>query len=69
MKERFFSHSRLTSGDVTPVSPVAPAAGLPVRTNLRAGLAWDELDDKAADLWSQFTGAISSAVGGDSAES
>ena len=25
--------------------------GLPVRTDLRAGLAWDDLDDQAAALW------------------
>lgn len=37
-------------------------SGLPVRTNLRAGLAWDDLDDKAKALWSQLTGAVSNAA-------
>ena len=69
MQEQFFSHSQLSNDGVTPVQTVAPAAGLPVRTNLRAGLAWDELDDQATDLWNKFTGAISSAIGGGSAES
>ena len=36
--------------------------GLPVRTNLRAGLAWDDLDDQAAAWWSKLTGAVSSAA-------
>jgi hypothetical protein len=39
-----------------------PSSGLPVRTNLRAGLAWDDLDDQAAALWSKLTGAVSSAA-------
>ena len=37
-------------------------SGLPVRTNLRAGLAWDDLDDQAAALWGKLTGAVSSAA-------
>jgi len=32
-----------------------PVGGLPVRTNLRAGLAWDDLDDQASALWSKLT--------------
>ncbi len=47
------------------------SSGLPVRTNLRAGLAWDDLDDQAKSLWNSLTGAVSSAVnsitGGDTA--
>jgi hypothetical protein len=35
---------------------------LRVRTNLRAGLAWDDLDDKAAEWWNQLTSAVSGAV-------
>lgn len=38
------------------------SSGLPVRTNLRAGLAWDDLDDQAAALWSKLTGAVSNAT-------
>jgi|GEM_PF-2391599 len=51
----------------------APSAGLPVRTNLRAGLAWDDLDDQAAALWGKLTGAVSNAshaltAGGDASK-
>ncbi|MCB9162467.1 MAG: hypothetical protein H6644_21905 [Caldilineaceae bacterium] len=42
----------------------APAAGLPVRTDLRAGLAWDDLDDQAKNLWNQISTAVSNAVSG-----
>jgi len=38
------------------------SGGLPVRTNLRAGLAWDDLDDQAAALWGKLTGAVSNAT-------
>lgn len=37
----------------------APVGGLAVRTDLRAGLAWDDLDDKAQELWSNLTNAVS----------
>jgi hypothetical protein len=40
----------------------ATVGGLPVRTNLRAGLAWDELDDKAAALWQQLSTNFSNIV-------
>ena len=40
----------------------ATIGGLPVRTDLRAGLSWDELDDQAAALWQQLTTSISNAV-------
>ena len=33
--------------------------GLAVRTNLRAGLAWDDLDDQAKSLWDKLTNAVS----------
>ena len=36
--------------------------GLAVRTNLRAGLAWDDLDDKAKELWNSLTNAVSNAT-------
>jgi hypothetical protein len=32
-----------------------PHGGLPVRTTLRAGLAWDDLDDQAQALWDKLT--------------
>jgi len=37
--------------------------GLPVRTNLRAGLAWDDLDDQATALWNKLSSAVSNAAG------
>lgn len=37
--------------------------GLPVRTNLRAGLAWDDLDDQAAAWWNKLSSAVSNAAG------
>lgn len=40
----------------------SPAGGLPVRTDLRAGLAWDDLDDQAKNLWNQLSSAVSNAV-------
>lgn len=40
----------------------APSDGLAVRTNLRAGLAWDDLDDQAAALWGKLTSAVSNAT-------
>lgn len=46
----------------TTVAQPAPINGFPVRTNLRAGLAWDDLDDKAKALWGQLTSAITSAT-------
>lgn len=36
--------------------------GLPVRTDLRAGLAWDELDDQAIALWNKLSSAVSNAA-------
>jgi hypothetical protein len=59
----------LTSEEFTANQPtqhpvVANPIGLPVRTNLRAGLAWDDLDDKAQELWSSLTNAVSGAVSG-----
>ncbi|MEZ4868162.1 MAG: hypothetical protein R3C14_42940 [Caldilineaceae bacterium] len=40
----------------------AKLGGLPVRTDLRAGLAWDEIDDQAISLWNQLTDAVSTAA-------
>ena len=45
-------------------SPAIVAGGLAVRTNLRAGLAWDDLDDQAKDLWNQLTSAVSALTTG-----
>jgi hypothetical protein len=41
-------------------SATAINGGPAVRTDLRAGLAWDELDDQAAALWGKLTDAVSS---------
>lgn len=43
--------------------------GLSVRTDLRAGLAWDDLDDQAQTLWNNLTNAVSSLTGGTEANS
>ena len=44
----------------------ALSGGLPVRTNLPgalwARLTWDNLDDKAKELWGKLTSAVSSAT-------
>lgn len=39
--------------NLSPETPVR--SGLTVQTNLRAGLAWDDLDDQAAAYWKKFT--------------
>jgi hypothetical protein len=50
--------------------PSTPATGgLRVRTNLRAGLAWDDLDDQAAALWSKLTNSIASLTNSSSSDS
>ena len=41
-----------------------PVGGLTVRTDLRAGLAWDDLDDKAQELWGNLTNAVSNLASG-----
>ena len=38
------------------------AGGLAVRTNLRAGLSWDDLDDQAKALFDKLTNAVSSVT-------
>lgn len=38
--------------------------GLPVRTDLRAGLASDDLGAQVAALWQQLTAAVTNAAGG-----
>jgi hypothetical protein len=38
--------------------------GLPVRSHLRAGLAWDDIDDQAKALWGKLTTAVSGATSG-----
>lgn len=55
-KQNQINHSRRNEQTTT------VAGGLAVRTNLRAGLAWDDLDDQAAALWSKLTSAVSGAV-------
>lgn len=43
---------------------VAGNGGLSIRTGLRAGLAWDDLDDQAQALWSNLTNTLSGLTGG-----
>jgi hypothetical protein len=57
------------SSQFQPISkqPAVPSAtsvqgGLLVRTNLRAGLALDDLDDQALSLWNKLTSAVSNAA-------
>ena len=50
-------------------SDEALRGGLPVRTNLRAGLAWDDLDDKAQELFGKLTNAVSGLLGGNDTSS
>lgn len=35
-------------------------SGLTVRSNVRGGLAWDQLDDQAAAFWKQLTDRFAS---------
>lgn len=51
-----------------PANVPAPLVGLPVRTNLRAGVTLEEVGDQLSDWWSSVTSSISSALGGTSAE-
>ncbi|MEZ4664709.1 MAG: hypothetical protein R2911_44820 [Caldilineaceae bacterium] len=37
--------------------------GLRMRTDLRAGLAWDDLDDQAKELWSNLTSSLGNLTG------
>ena len=59
--------TQLTNEQITvskrPINAVRPlAGGLPTRTGLRAGLAWDDLDDKAKELLNSLTSAVSNTV-------
>ncbi len=51
-----------TTQQPQPNQQPARPSGLRVRTNLRAGLAWDDLDDKAKELWNNLTNTISNAT-------
>lgn len=59
----------------TPITPIdankatMPTGGLPMRTDLRAGLAWDDLDDKAQELFNNLTNTLSGLLGGNDASS
>lgn len=46
----------------TPFMKPGAAPRLAVRTNLRAGLAWDDLDDQAKAFWDKITGAASNVA-------
>lgn len=35
---------------------------LRVRTNLRAGLTWDDISSKASELWNNLSSTVSGAV-------
>ncbi len=55
---------KLVTSNVQGQQATAPAmqGGLAVRTNLRAGLAWDDLDDQAISLFNQLKGAVAGAA-------
>lgn len=36
--------------------------GVPVRTNLHAGLSWEELEQQLGSLWEQVSATVSGAV-------
>lgn len=59
--------TQLTNQQLTvtkrPNNAVRPlAGGLPVRTGLRAGLTWDDLDNKAKELLNSVTSAVSNTI-------
>ncbi len=62
------NHKTLVSTEETVVTPLPRAEvsprGLPVRTHLRAGLAWDDLDDKAKEWWNNLSSTVSGAFSG-----
>ena len=43
--------------------PRTPLGGLPIRTDLRAGFAWDDLDDQAKSLLSRLADAAGGLIG------
>lgn len=59
-------HNQPTTNNAQPqsivVSPMNHCGGLPVRTNLRAGLAWDDLDDQAVSLFNKLKDAVAGAA-------
>jgi len=54
----------MTTKQVTsPVQPQPPQiGGLPVYTNLRAGLGWAEVSDQGQALWGKLTNAVAGAT-------
>lgn len=52
--------TRNAQGQQQAATPVF--GGLAVRTNLRAGLAWDDLDDQAISLFNQLKDAVAGAA-------
>lgn len=41
------------------------SGGLAVRTNLRAGLAWDDLDDQTKAAWDKLINTVSALTASD----
>lgn len=37
--------------------------GLPVRSDLRAGLSFEEIQQQIGDLWGQLSNSVSNAIG------
>lgn len=49
-------------GQHTPAPQATATKGFPVRTNLRAGLAWDDMDDEAKELWNKLSCTVANAT-------
>jgi hypothetical protein len=45
-----------------PVQQPGVFGGVPVRTNLHAGLSWEELEQQLGSLWEQVSTTVSGAV-------
>lgn len=58
-------HTQITNGNDTTNDQVddrnaaVPHGGLPVQTDLRAGLAWDEIDDQREQVAERVNGMVS----------
>ncbi len=60
---------RVDTPENSPIEPTAQnrlpvVSGVPIRTDLRAGLAWDDLDNEAKQLWSNLSNTLRGFTGG-----
>ncbi len=54
--------TKQTSQTITTNCAATPIGGVPVRTNLRASLAWDDLDVQVGALWGKLSNAVTEAT-------